>query len=125
MEREKFEELVAQAMANLPPEILERLENVDIVVEDLPTQQQQDHAGRNYYLLGLYEGIPLTHRSSGYGMVLPDKITLFKRAIEGICKNDSEIVREIQKTVTHELAHYFGISDIRLKQLEKRHPQKE
>jgi predicted Zn-dependent protease with MMP-like domain len=69
-------------------------------------------------LLGLYEGVPLTGRTTGYNMVLPDKITLFQKSIEKICRNDSEVSLQIQKTLKHEIAHHFGISDERLEEFE-------
>jgi predicted Zn-dependent protease with MMP-like domain len=120
MERERFEELVARAVEKLPEEFLARLENVDIVVEDLPSREQlgRSEAGRGMTLLGLYEGIPLTHRSSQYGLVPPDKITIFQKPIEYRCRSENDIVSEIQKVVQHEIAHHFGIGDDRLKEIE-------
>lgn len=119
MERERFEELVARALNGLPEELFDRLENVDIVVEDRPTREQMDSAGleRGESLLGLYEGVPLTHRSSHYGLVPPDKITIFQKTIEEKCRYESEIPAEIQRVVRHELAHHFGIDDDRLDEL--------
>ncbi len=68
-------------------------------------------------LLGLYEGIPLTERTHGYGFVMPDKITIFQRPIESICRNDTQVVVEIKRVVRHEIAHHFGIDDDRLEEL--------
>jgi predicted Zn-dependent protease with MMP-like domain len=122
MEKGRFEELVADAVEALPEEFQERLENVDVVVEDLPTRAQLRHAevGKDMTLLGLYEGIPLTGRQSNYGMVPPDKITIFKRTIEEKCgSNDDEIKAEIGRVVRHEIAHHFGIGDARLDEIEK------
>ncbi len=122
MNREKFETLVAQAVEALPAEFQEKLENVDVVVEDYPSsaQMRQVGLGRGYTLLGLYEGVPLTERSSNYGMVPPDKITIFQKTIEEKCRRvtENEIKLEIRKVVLHEIAHHFGISDARLKQIE-------
>jgi predicted Zn-dependent protease with MMP-like domain len=120
IERERFEELVARAVEKLPEEFLGRLENVDIVVEDLPSREQlgRSEVGRGMTLLGLYEGIPLTHRSSQYGLVPPDKITIFQKPIEYRCCSENDIVSEIQKVVQHEIAHHFGIGDDRLKEIE-------
>jgi len=73
----------------------------------------------NYTLLGLYEGVPKTRRGRHYGLVPPDKITIFQKPIEAICRDDSQITAEIQKVVKHEIAHHFGISDARLSQIEK------
>ena len=119
--RERFEELVAEALDGLPDTILAMLDNVEIVVADAPTAGQLRGAGAldaGELLLGLYEGIPLTERtSSSYGLVLPDKITLFQRALEMACPDEETLRHEVQVTVVHELAHHFGISDRRLKEL--------
>lgn len=122
MDSGRFEELVARAVEGLSEEFKSRLENVDIVVEDEPTPDQLAEVGLKgkRTLLGLYHGIPLTERSSNYGMVAPDIISIFQKPIEAICHNDDEIVAEIQRTVRHEIAHHFGISDARLKEIEKR-----
>jgi len=121
MNREEFERLVARAVNGLPEEFHTKLENVDVAVENWPTR---DHLNRTRLrqgqtLLGLYEGVPLTMRGRHYGLVPPDKITIFQKPIETKCKNDeSEITAEIQRVVQHEIAHHFGIGDARLKQLE-------
>jgi predicted Zn-dependent protease with MMP-like domain len=119
MDREKFEELVDKAVKSLPEEFLVRLDNVDVVVDDKPTtsQLQKSRLKANQTLLGLYEGVPQTRRSSNYGMVLPDKITIFQKTIEAKCRNDEEIIAEIERVVKHEIAHHFGISDARLREL--------
>lgn len=118
--RARFEELVAEAIDGLPQNILNMLDNVDIVVADTPTAYQLEVAGsmeQGELLLGLYEGIPLTERTSNYGMVLPDKITIFQHALEAVCPNEEALRNEVRVTVVHELAHHFGISDRRLKEL--------
>lgn len=119
MDRERFEWLVAKAVDSLPEEFHARMENIDVVVADQPTPEQL--AGlrkrRGETLLGLYEGIPLTKRSRHYGLVAPDKVTIFQKPIESICRNDAEIINRIQRVVQHEIAHHFGISDERLRQL--------
>ena len=91
---------------------------MDLVVEDWPTKDQLIGSGleEDELLLGLYEGIPLTERY-GYDMVLPDKITLFQKAIESICATDEEVLREIRDTITHEVAHHFGHDDPSLESL--------
>jgi predicted Zn-dependent protease with MMP-like domain len=121
MNKERFEQLVAEVLENLPEEFSQRMENIDVVVEDVPTQSQLKGLGKNMTLLGLYEGLPLTHRTSNYGLVAPDKITLFQKIIEEGChsKNEMDIKEGIQKTILHEIAHHFGISDARLTQIEK------
>ncbi len=121
MDRARFEELVTRAIEHLPEEFQERLENVDIVVADVPTRYQLEKSdiGQGEMLLGLYEGVPQTRRGSHYGMVAPDKITIFQKAIETTYSDDSRIVSEIERVVKHEIAHHFGISDARLDELEE------
>ncbi|MCR4394014.1 MAG: metallopeptidase family protein [Dehalococcoidales bacterium] len=123
MDRSKFEELVARAVEGLPAEFRERLDNVDVVVEDLPSREQLQKAGvgKGYTLLGLYEGIPLTRRDAGYNLVVPDRITVFQRTIEAKCgRKESAIEQEIRRVIQHEIAHHFGIGDARLQTFEKR-----
>ena len=119
MDRERFERLVAKAVDSLPDEFHTRLENIDVVVADQPTLSQlaELNRKRGETLLGLYEGVPLTKRSRYYGMVVPDKITIFQKPIESQYRNDARIIAEIQRVVLHEIAHHFGISDARLKEL--------
>jgi len=121
MDRDSFERLVAQAVDGLPDEFLDRLENIDIVVEDRPTPGQIRHLGleRGETLLGLYEGVPQTKRGWHYGLVPPDKITIFQQSIEAKCRYGGNISAEVQRVVKHEIAHHFGISDARLHQLEE------
>ena len=119
MDRQRFEWLVAKAVDSLPDEFGNRLENIDVVVADKPSPRQlaEVKRRRGETLLGLYEGVPLTKRSGHYGMVTPDKITIFQKPVEAQCRNDAEIIAEIQRVVQHEIAHHFGISDARLKEL--------
>ena len=119
MDSQRFEQLVARAVESLPDEFHEKKENVDVIVADRPTQGQLASVGRNRgeTLLGLYEGVPLTKRSRHYGLVPPDKITIFQKPIEAICRNEAQTVSEIRRVVLHEIAHHFGISDARLRQL--------
>ena len=120
MDREGFKWLVARTVDGLPEEFRTKLENIDVVVEDWPTQGQLTKVGlrRSETLLGLYEGVPLTKRGRHYGLVTPDKITIFQKPIEAKCRHDAEITAEIQRVVQHEIAHHFGISDVRLEQIE-------
>ena len=127
MDAESFEALVARALSELPEEFKERLENVDVVVAHRPTQDQLARIGRGSTLLGLYEGVPLTRRGVRYGMVPPDKITIFHKPIESRCRGEKEIIEEIQRVVRHEIAHYFGIGEAKLRSIERdklRHPPK-
>ena len=120
MDRERFEWLVAKAVDSLPDEFHSKLENIDVVVAEQPTPSQLAEVGlkRSETLLGLYQGVPLTKRSRHYGMVAPDKITIFQKPIEAKCKNDTEVKAEIRRVVQHEIAHHFGTGDARLRQLE-------
>lgn len=107
--REHFEELVVEALDGLPEWVRERLDNVEVIVEERPPRPG---------LLGLYEGIPLTSRGMHYAGVLPDRITLYRRTIERSARGDDErLKRVVRHTVVHEIAHFFGISDDRLREL--------
>ena len=121
MDREQFRWLVAKAVDSLPEEFRTKLENIDVVVEEWPTQYQlaKTRLKRGQTLLGLYEGVPLTKRGVHYGLVPPDKITIFRKPIEAKCSHNAEITAEIQRVVRHEIAHHFGIGDARLRQIER------
>ncbi len=116
--RAEFEQLVIDAIDSLPEKFLDRLENVDVVVESIPSRAQllQQGIPEDSLLLGLYEGVPLTAREN-YGFVLPDKITIFQEAIEAVCPSPDQIVQEVRETVVHEVAHHFGLSDEALEAL--------
>ena len=118
MKEEEFEDLVLDAIQELPTELLERLDNVAVVVSRWPSREQMRVAGIEHRdeLFGLYEGIPLTDRA-GYNLVLPDKITIFQGPIEASCRSSDEMVQEVKVTVAHEIAHHFGIDDARLDEL--------
>jgi predicted Zn-dependent protease with MMP-like domain len=97
VEPERFEEMVREALDGLPPDLGEILSNVAVTV-DL-------HGGRG--LLGLYQGIPLTRRTTSYGGVLPDRITIYRRAICAHCASEEEVVEQVRRTVIHEIGHPF------------------
>lgn len=120
MEREKFEILVGRAIESLPEEFQRRLENVDVVVEEWPTaaQMRQARIGNPTRLLGLYQGVPRTRRGRGYGLVLPDKISIFQRPIEAHCRFDHEIEARVGEVVRHEIAHHLGLDDETLRRIE-------
>jgi predicted Zn-dependent protease with MMP-like domain len=117
--RPEFEQLIADALDSLPPDIAQYLDNVEVVVAGWPTPQQLRTSGipAGQTLLGLYEGIPLTRRGTHYHLVLPDKITLFQGPILAICRTPEEALQAVRRTVIHEIAHHFGISDDRLREL--------
>jgi predicted Zn-dependent protease with MMP-like domain len=107
--RERFEELVADALDSLPPDLGKQMDNVAVLV---------DGQAQGRPLFGLYEGIPLTSRGpSSYRWVMPDRITLYQDAICSVCVNEAEVVAQVRKTIIHEVAHHFGISDPRLEEL--------
>lgn len=110
MSRERFEELVGDALDEIPPELMKLMENVVILVED-------DSPPGEPTLLGLYEGYALPDRGWHYGGVLPDRITLYRNPILGICDTEEDVVDEVAITVVHEIAHHFGIDDARLHEL--------
>jgi predicted Zn-dependent protease with MMP-like domain len=108
VEPEAFEEMVTQALDGLPDELGKLMRNVAVTV---------DHGPGAPGLLGLYQGVPLTSRTTGYAGVLPDRITIFQRAICAICWTEEEVVEQVRRTVIHEVGHHFGISDPRLREL--------
>ena len=121
MNRDEFELLVVSAVESLPENIRAMMENVDIVVEDWPAGHQLSRLEikGGSTLLGLYEGVPLTARGAHYGLVAPDKITIFQKPVEATARQKEAIIRQVQEVVRHEIAHHFGIGDVRLRQIEK------
>jgi predicted Zn-dependent protease with MMP-like domain len=114
-----FDTLVAQALDELPPQFARWVAEVDVRVEDWPSATQMASAGVGHpsELMGLYEGVPRTERTSDFGMVLPDRITLFRAPILSVCRTPAEVREEVRRTVLHEIAHHFGIDDDRLTEL--------
>jgi predicted Zn-dependent protease with MMP-like domain len=121
VDRGKFQELVTGAVGSLPSEFRDKLENIEVVIEGWPSQSQLAEVGlrRGKALLGLYQGVPHTMRDKRYGLVPPDKITIFQKPIEARCRYDAEITEEVKRVVLHEIAHHFGIGDTRLRQIER------
>ena len=107
MSKDHFEELVSEALDEIPPELADVMDNVVVLVEDEPPADDPD-------LLGLYEGTPLTERDWAYGGQLPDRITIFRGPTLRMCTTEDEVVDEVHITVVHEVAHHFGIDDERL-----------
>ena len=109
---EPFEQFVSDALDALPEDIAEQMSNVAVTVEDEPPDGEP--------LLGLYQGVPLDHRGPYYAGALPDKITIFRGPIERMCGGDPERLRQqVRRTVLHEIAHHFGISDERLVEIDR------
>ena len=109
-----------RALKDLPKEIAQRMNNVDVEVLEQPSAEQLASlkVPAGHTLLGLYQGIPLTRRTSGYQMVPPDRITIFKHPLENISRSEDDLVARVRDTVIHEVAHHFGISDERLREIE-------
>jgi predicted Zn-dependent protease with MMP-like domain len=105
---ERFEAMVVEALDGLPEELGDLMSNVAVVVE---------HHGGPRGLLGLYQGVPLTRRTTTYAGVLPDRITIYRRAICAVCSSEAEVVQQVRRTVVHEVGHHFGLSDARLRDL--------
>ena len=120
LSRREFEELVVIALKRLPKFFKKKMKNVDVVVEDRASRELLSEMGLQspYDLLGLYQGIPLDRRGFYYGNVLPDKITLFQIPIESICQTKERIEEKVREVVIHEVGHYFGLDDERLRELE-------
>ena len=110
MSRERFEELVGEALDEVPAELLKVMDNVVFVVEDAPPDGGDD-------LLGLYEGTALTDRGWDYAGVLPDRITIYRLPTLRVCDTETDVIDEVAITVVHEIAHHFGIDDDRLHEL--------
>ena len=108
VEPERFEEMVAAALDGLPPQLGEMMRNVAVTVEHGPGPRG---------LLGLYQGVPLTSRTSQYSAVLPDRIIIYRLAICAICDTPEQVAEQVRRTVIHEVGHHFGISDARLHEL--------
>ena len=108
VEPERFEVMVGQALDSLPPGLGRVMRNVAVTVE---------HDDGPPGLLGLYQGVPLTRRTTHYAGVLPDRITIYRKAICAVCRTDDEVVEQVRRTVIHEVGHHFGIGDARLHEL--------
>lgn len=112
--RERFEELVAEALDEIPEPFLEMMENVQVIVEDEPTPGLLRSLGlhpRRDTLFGLYDGVPLDERGDNHAMTLPDRITLYYRPLVRACRSERALRREIATTVVHEVAHFFGLDE--------------
>lgn len=119
IERGAFEELVRQAVDGLPAEFRERMD-VDIVVEDAahPDDYARTRTGPGSTLLGVYRGVPLTRRGGHYNMAVPDRIAIFRLPIQRLARDPDDLAARVHRVVRHEVAHYFGISDERLREID-------
>jgi len=114
-----FERLVAEALDELPRRFRRHLRNIAVVVESEPSQAllEDMELWPHGTLLGLYQGVPLTARGFSYGNVLPDRITIFQKPIEAMCRTRDTIKEAVKDTVKHEIGHYFGLDDEQLDEL--------
>lgn len=114
-----FEEVVMEAIASIPEALRAQLANVDVLIENWPSAADLAAAEvpEGYTLFGLYTGVPLTERTSGYNMVLPDRITIYRGPLLAAFSDVDELKHEIRATVIHEFAHFFGLSDADLERL--------
>lgn len=121
MELEKFKEIVNEGIKAIPKIFLEKLSNVDVVIEDEPSLEQLERLKikNGSLLFGLYEGVPQTSRWH-YGQVLPDKITIFKKSVERTASSEEEIKDVVKNTIWHEIAHHFGLDEKTIRKAEKK-----
>ena len=114
MNREEFERVVAKALDELPEEVAGHLDNIAVVVEEEPTDEDIVEAGLDPEadtLFGVYQGLALPDRGGSYGNALPDRIVIYRRPLLAECDDRTELIREIQDTVVHEIGHYFGLGE--------------
>jgi predicted Zn-dependent protease with MMP-like domain len=122
--QKEFEEAVVAALKRLPKFIKAKMENVDVVVEPKASPGVLNEMGLRspFELLGLYQGVPYDRRGFYYGNVLPDKITLFQIPIESICRTKEEVNEKVREVIIHEVGHYFGLDEEKLRELERDEP---
>ena len=118
---EEFEELVTEAISSLPKKFKEKMENIVVVIESLPSQEllREMRIKSPYGLLGLYRGVPYPRRGIWYRNVMPDKIIIFKKPIEVRCRNKEDIKESVRRVVVHEIGHYFGLGEADLRKIER------
>ncbi len=115
----EFEQLVADAVASLPHEIQQHMDNVAVTVADWPSPDElrRVRSGRGSLLFGLYEGVPLTKRGGHYNLVAPDRIIIFRGPLQNAFRTPEALRQQIRRTVVHEIAHHFGLSEARIREL--------
>jgi len=118
MKKEKFEEIILNTLENLPDKFKQKIENLSIVIEESSISPfiKGREGSHTQYTLGLFQGIPATYKA-GRRNILPDKITIFKKSLEEVSSNDKELERNIRKVILHELGHYFGLDEKKLKKI--------
>ncbi len=120
VDRDTFEGLVTSAVNDLPEAFRDRITNLEFVVEDLASSDDYARVGvgRGRTLLGVYRGIPLPGRGRRYNMALPDRIVIFQQPIQRLARSEADLTERVRHVVQHEIAHYFGISDERLREID-------
>ena|ERR1043166_8087149 len=110
---QRFQELMEDAMASIPDNFKQKMENIAFIIEPYPSEHDLEKTGlkEGSMLLGLYSGIPYTHRSSWYNAATPDRILLFQKNIEYVCSTESQLVNKIKEVIIHEIGHYFGMDE--------------
>ena len=123
MTREKFEQLVAEAITLIPRRFRREMKNIAIIVDDEPSDEllEEMEIEPPDSLYGLYQGTPLPERSATWGNTLPDCVTLFQKPIEEDCEDDDDIRMVIGETLIHEIGHYFGLSEEEIEEIEERY----
>jgi len=123
MTREKFEQLVADAITLIPKRFRREMKNIAIIVEDEPSADllEEMEIDPPDSLYGLYQGTPLPERTAGWGNTLPDCVTLFQKPIEEDCDDDDDVRMVIGETLIHEVGHYFGLSEEEIEEIEERY----
>lgn len=117
MDREDFEEVVVETIKELPEELRKKIENLEVIIEDYPSPYISKKMGKGLRILGLYQGVPLPRRRSWYGNVLPDRIVIYKGIIEELSQDQDSLKETIRRVVLHEIGHYFGLSEEKLRKL--------
>jgi predicted Zn-dependent protease with MMP-like domain len=121
MEREKFEKLTEEALAQIPKKFKKLISNLAVLVEEKPSREIYERTGSSPLssILGHYHGVPFKHRGPFYGNIPPDVIVIYQKPIENICSTEEEIKKKVREVVFHEIGHYFGLSDKELKEIER------
>jgi predicted Zn-dependent protease with MMP-like domain len=121
MNKEKFERLVEEALAQLPKKFKKYIDNLAVMVEEKPSRESYERTGGSPFsiLLGHYHGVPFKHRGPFYGNIAPDVIVVYQKPIESICSTEEEIKKKVIEVVFHEIGHYFGLSDTEMREIEK------
>ncbi len=121
MEREKFEKLAEEALAQIPKKFKKLISNLAVLVEEKASREIFEKTGSTPLssILGHYHGVPFKHRGPFYGNIPPDVIVIYQKPIESICSTEEEIKKKVREVVFHEIGHYFGLSDKELREIER------